>query len=232
MKAKRLGVLGIALVAVNTWAFYSPEQGRWISRDPAEEFSGANLYVFCGNSPISFTDFLGLLTSSEALDHFKAGADNPKNINERTPLKMPFADIDTSKVQIKQFPEIAKQLEKCKPGTYQIKWGDKKDNLPHTTSGDQALFLGDISLKLEGTLVIENDGNWSFTGQLKSFDDYYDFNASTHRGAIGEALTWLGREKVAGKPYWIEIRGSKQMKEAGNCCDDKPSTKTRDRKWY
>lgn len=232
MKTRRLFIIGIALVSMNARAFYSPAQGRWLSRDPADESGGVNLYAFCGNSPISFVDFLGLLTSSEALIHYQSGSDNPKNTNERTPLGMSFNEIDTTKIKADQFPQVAKQMKGCKSGTYQIKWGNRNDNLPFSTSGDQALFLGDISLKLEGTLIIREDGNWNFTGQLKSFDDYYDFNASTHRGAIGEALTWVGRERITGKPYWIEIRGAKQLKEEGNCCKDKSKPENGGKKWY
>jgi uncharacterized protein RhaS with RHS repeats len=232
MKASCLVIIGIVLAAMNTLAFYSPEQGRWLSRDPVDESGDVNLYVFCGNSPISFVDFLGLLTSSDALSHYQSGSDNPKNTNERTPLRMSFNEIDTTKIKADQFPQVAKQMKDCKPGTYQIRWGNRNDNLPFSTSGDQALFLGDISLKLEGTLIIGENGNWNFTGQLKSFDDYYDFNVSTHRGAIGETLTWVGRGKITGKPYWIEIRGAKQLKGEGNCCKDKSKSEKGRRKWY
>jgi uncharacterized protein RhaS with RHS repeats len=222
----------IVFISFHTYAFYNPELGRWLSRDPAEETDEANLYVFCRNSPISFVDFLGLLTSSEALHHYKTGADNPKNQKERTPLGMAFDEIDTTKIKAAQFPQVSQQLKDCKPGTYQVNWGNKNDNLPFSTSGDQALFLGNISLKLEGTLIVGNDGNWSFNGQLKSFDDFYDFNASTHRGAVGEALTWLGREKISGKPYWIEIRGTKQINDSGNCCKDKAPSGGGGSSWY
>ncbi len=39
---------------------YSPELGRWISRDPIGEKGGINLYVFILNNPIGAMDFLGL----------------------------------------------------------------------------------------------------------------------------------------------------------------------------
>lgn len=232
MKTTTMVLIAVAFVATCVNAFYSPEEGRWLSRDPVDESGGMNLYAFCGNSPVSFIDFLGLLTSSEALAHYRSGPDNPKNPNERTPLGLSFDDIDTANIGAGQFPQVAEQMKGCKPGSYQIKWGNKNDNLPLSTSGDQALFLGNISLKLEGTLVIKEGGDWEFSGQLKSFDDYYDFNASTHRGVIGEALTWGGRERISGKPYWIEIRGAKQLKSEGNCCKDESDTSHGGRKWY
>ncbi len=41
--------------------FYSPSQGRWLSRDPIEETGGVNLYGFVGNDPINQQDLLGLI---------------------------------------------------------------------------------------------------------------------------------------------------------------------------
>lgn len=52
--------LAIAVFACNGFAYYSSEQGRWISRDPIEEQGGENLYAMVQNCPISKTDFLGL----------------------------------------------------------------------------------------------------------------------------------------------------------------------------
>lgn len=41
-------------------AYYNPEQGRWLSRDPIEEPGGENLYSMVENCPINKVDFLGL----------------------------------------------------------------------------------------------------------------------------------------------------------------------------
>ena len=41
-----------------------------------------------------------------------------------------------------------------------------------------------------------------------------NFNASTHRSAIGEWLTSIGR-KTKGKPFYVEIRGEKAITESG-----------------
>ncbi|MCK9303875.1 MAG: RHS repeat-associated core domain-containing protein [Bacteroidales bacterium] len=41
-------------------AYYSPELGRWLSRDPIEEDGGDELYVFVDNDPVNFFDWLGL----------------------------------------------------------------------------------------------------------------------------------------------------------------------------
>ena len=38
---------------------YKPETGRWLSRDPIEEYGGVNLYGFVENNPVSKIDPLG-----------------------------------------------------------------------------------------------------------------------------------------------------------------------------
>ena len=42
------------------YRYYSPDLGRWLSRDPIEEKGGYNLYSMVGNNPISHWDYLGL----------------------------------------------------------------------------------------------------------------------------------------------------------------------------
>jgi RHS repeat-associated protein len=46
------------------YRFYSPDLGRFISRDPIEEEGGINLYGFVGNSPMSKWDLLGMKTKN------------------------------------------------------------------------------------------------------------------------------------------------------------------------
>jgi RHS repeat-associated protein len=41
--------------------YYSPELGRWLSRDPIGEQGGQNQYVYVSNAPTTLTDLLGLL---------------------------------------------------------------------------------------------------------------------------------------------------------------------------
>ena len=50
--------------------YYSPALGRWLSRDPAGEEAGLNLYALVNNNPVNFLDPFGLssLTGDEELD--------------------------------------------------------------------------------------------------------------------------------------------------------------------
>jgi RHS repeat-associated protein len=41
--------------------YYSPETGRWLSRDPIEEQGGHNLYSFVSNDPVVKFDLLGMV---------------------------------------------------------------------------------------------------------------------------------------------------------------------------
>ena len=44
-----------------TWyRAYSPELGRWLSRDPIAESGGWNLYAYVRNAPVKLNDLLGL----------------------------------------------------------------------------------------------------------------------------------------------------------------------------
>ena len=193
---------------------YFPELRRWLNRDPLEDEGGRNLYMFCLNDPITLFDLLGLLSSSEAFKHYKSGPDDPNDSTKRTPQRISFDEINTSEVSANDFPAVKRLLAQGRPGTYKVVWRNKDDNLPFSTSGDQSLYLGNVSLKLEGTLEIKTDCTWKFDGTLKCFDDLYDFNASTHRSWFGEWLTSVGR-KTPGKPFNIEIRGQKHISEKG-----------------
>ncbi|MBQ6924552.1 MAG: hypothetical protein IJQ73_07920, partial [Kiritimatiellae bacterium] len=42
------------------YRYYSPELGRWLTRDPIEEDGGDNLYAFCGNNGVNRIDGRGL----------------------------------------------------------------------------------------------------------------------------------------------------------------------------
>ena len=42
------------------YRYYSPDLGRWISRDPIEEQGGFNLYAFVNNDPVNKFNILGL----------------------------------------------------------------------------------------------------------------------------------------------------------------------------
>jgi hypothetical protein len=50
----------LLFLSASARAYYSPEQGRWLSRDPIGEKGGANLYSPFKNTPLQLIDVLGL----------------------------------------------------------------------------------------------------------------------------------------------------------------------------
>jgi hypothetical protein len=65
MKSRRLAVLAaiafFGFLAVETAsAFYNPQSGRWLNRDPLREDGGFNLYTYVLNDPLSEVDPFGL----------------------------------------------------------------------------------------------------------------------------------------------------------------------------
>jgi len=48
------------------YRYYSPQLGRWLSKDPIEEEGGANLYGFAENNPVNEVDYLGLQAAALA----------------------------------------------------------------------------------------------------------------------------------------------------------------------
>ena len=69
MKTKRffflLFVLASLLAGANrASAFYNPETGRWLNKDPLEEQGGFNLYAFVVNNPLLYVDAMGFSKES------------------------------------------------------------------------------------------------------------------------------------------------------------------------
>ncbi len=55
--------------------YYSPTMARFLTRDPSgEENGGANLYAYCGNDPINYTDTSGLSYWDSFISAVKSGA--------------------------------------------------------------------------------------------------------------------------------------------------------------
>ncbi|MBQ7540600.1 MAG: RHS repeat-associated core domain-containing protein, partial [Bacteroidaceae bacterium] len=54
--------------------FYKPSNGRWLNRDPIEEYGGENLYAFCQNNPTSYYDVNGCWAFIDNVVAFVTGA--------------------------------------------------------------------------------------------------------------------------------------------------------------
>jgi hypothetical protein len=60
MKTSHIFIFVILSSLSTASAFYNPDSGRWLNRDPIEEDGGHALYGFCGNDSINKNDPLGL----------------------------------------------------------------------------------------------------------------------------------------------------------------------------
>ena len=180
---------------------YDGKTGRYSQSDPIGLQGGWNKFGYSNQNPLSFTDPSGLLSSSEALAHYRSGTG--------TALDMDFSEIPTAFVKATDFPAVkAATNSACFDSTSKI------DDKTGFTSLVKWLTVGNIILRLQGTLTTKCDCSWSFSGFIKSYDDIYDFNASTHRFIIGETLTSIGRN-ISGKEYDIRIRGAKSISQQG-----------------
>lgn len=139
-------------------------------------------------------------TTLNGLTHYIAGSG--------TPLDLQFSEINTPNVNATYFPQVQDLLNSGQSGQYII-----DTRMPYTTSNTFEI-LGNITLRLQGTLTIDESGSWSFNGTLKSFNDVYDFNWSTHRIWWAELLTRAGG-LLPGKPYDIDINGAKPLAAGG-----------------
>lgn len=89
-------------------------------------------------------------------------------------------------------------------------------NVAYNTSNDSlktGLYLGNITLKVEGDFNKQANGAWTFEGVARGYQDKYDFNEAT-RGFVGESLTTFGR-MATGTPYNIDITGESKISLVG-----------------
>ncbi|MNJ69465.1 Colicin-M [compost metagenome] len=84
----------------------------------------------------------------------------------------------------------------------------RKDSFP------SGWTLGNITLRAVGTAVVDKEGNWSFSGAIRAFDDVYDANPSTHRDWLGEKATGF-LSKVLQSTYAIKIPGEIPITASG-----------------
>lgn len=77
----------VVSVSIPNYRYYSPELGRWLSRDPIEEQGGINLYVMVMNKVVNIWDYLGnneansANTGSSPKNKYLSYDDYPKNLD-------------------------------------------------------------------------------------------------------------------------------------------------------
>ncbi len=88
-----LSVLILGSFAFQTQAYYHPDEGRWLSRDPIGEGGGVHLYAYVFNAPIQGLDALGLsdlkfVVGGDLKDAygFNGSSGNPRSIVDQALL--------------------------------------------------------------------------------------------------------------------------------------------------
>ncbi|NDH63830.1 MAG: lipid II-degrading bacteriocin [Alphaproteobacteria bacterium] len=125
-----------------------------------------------------------------------------------------FKNIDTSLVKPSEFPAIKAILDRGQPGRFEV-----QGRMPFPTKNyDAEHFVGNITLNINGTLVLDEDGKYSFDGDLGAEADKYRFYPSTHRGTFAELLTRLGT-LIPGREYTVVVPGRKAITSDGKYRD-------------
>ena len=150
----------------------------------------------------------GGITVAEAIQHYLHG--------NGSPITLPFSVVDTSSATPIKFGCVRNFVSSChEPGDYHVVG---TNSFPAV--GKPRLVLGDVPVKLDGTITYTGQCNWTFHGTMTGAEDPYDFNAG-NRGLLGEALTALGRALLDGRgtPYVFQFSGSVPLDGSGHCGD-------------
>jgi hypothetical protein len=168
---------------------------------PAQALHYTSRYFKAGSVPESTGLSGGVITPIAALGHFLYGngASAEANINSlglnlsRTPIPMLEAAFAAAPI-----------------GRTVI----TLDKVPYNTSSDSwmtASWLGNITLKIEGAMIKQENGRMNFNGGARAYNDIYDANPSTFRSAVGENATSVlaAIEKyLNAAPYEISLKGT------------------------
>lgn len=168
---------------------------------PAQALNYTLRNIKAGSVPRSTGLSGGLLTPVAALGHFLYGhgATAETNINS--------LGLDLSGTAI---PMLESALARAPLGLTTI----SLDKVPYNTALNSwltAAWLGNITLKIEGTIKKHENGKLSFNGGARAYNDIYDANPSTFRDAIGESSTRVlaaVETYLNAKPYEIAIKGT------------------------
>ena len=127
---------------------------------------------------------------------------------------MPFSEIDTSWLTPKHFECVRSFISCChEPGGYPISGTRVIPN-----DGPKQFYLGDVTIRLDGTITYTGNCNWTFDGTMRALPDTFNFDKA-RRGIVGEGLTAIGRLLFDshGTPFQIDFIGTKPLTGSGHC---------------
>jgi uncharacterized protein RhaS with RHS repeats len=168
--------------------FYSPELGRWMSRDPIGVAGGANLDAFVFNDTINRIDRLGQLSlaynpsPSSSVTLFELGLEW---LTGRGPRHRDFKDGDAFAEQMRSHKHIQMKIREVTDTVTRLCSSDCKYAGPYELSGENAdydlsgiegvvKYLGDYSNLLTfgafGNLAVTFSGSYSAKFTVKNID--------------------------------------------------------------
>ena len=202
------------------YRFYSPSLMRWLNRDPTGEIGGINLYVMCANCPLHSIDPLGTISISGFVKPsdglgFLEGA-----------LLYYFGDGSTIHVPITKLglsTEVKFYFDPCQFRKENYSGNDGTfDSFRMTRlSGWRKGGPGRIRWELKGDLRWEDNHKrcWTFSGNVKVFPDYFNFNPrpKKERGPVKESITRAVNRTGGGTSFWVIFDGTLEIKGKGSC---------------
>lgn len=145
----------------------------------------------------------GALTPFRGLKHYQSGNGETMSIDiEKIQINQPLGQIK-DRHSNQSLQQIANSLG---TGVHPV-----SVEFPYDTASSGAsvgLTLGNITLKLAGTMVVNGDGTFTLDGEFRGFNDRYDGGAA-NRGPLKEFLT---RFIQGGTPYEIQIEGAQPVR--------------------
>ncbi len=210
------GCVSIAYDAAgNIAAMTGPEGTLAAAWDANGVLTNLDTSAWNGNVPLAATALGarsggggGTMSPAEAVQHYLNGGG--------AAVTMPFGVVGTNWLKPTDFDAVKSLVASCRePGAYPVS-GTKA--VPAT--GSQKLYLGNVTVRLEGTVTYTGGCCWSFSGTMTGESDRYDFNAA-NRGFAGETLTFIGRLLFSGHgtPYPIHFSGFAPLSGSGHCGD-------------
>ncbi len=202
------------------YRYYSPELGRWMSRDPIGEEGGLNLYGFVGGNPLNVVDFFGLclwspgkVDSSDGLSYlegarryFFGGGD----------VDVPFSAVDPNF-------GVEKFINSC---SYSVGKYNIDTTVGHQLYSNGSFFSnagpGRIVLRLKGSLTVtKNCGckEWTFAGYTGAYTDAFDFDPRPwgERKWYNELVTRDIAMLPFGNSFDVNFIGQRNILVSGAC---------------
>jgi RHS repeat-associated protein len=155
--------------------FYSPELGRWLSRDPIEENGGINLFVFVENNTISGVDAIGLWATSEHSPLTRSSC-------RATRLNIPFPCV----FNIMRWLEV---------------WDEKVDDStsPLSNTGNGRHYDREDAQSQGAAIVAFNN---IISSEISTFKNYVGGTTTPTESDCKEALKALGRVTHSWQDYY------------------------------